>query len=62
MIIDALIENIWASYDENKNGFLDKKETHRFIENYMEMMGFESSLDNLTFQLMFNEVDRDGSE
>lgn len=62
MIIDALIENIWASYDENKNGFLDKKETQRFIENYMEMMGFESSLDNLTFQLMFNEVDRDGSE
>ena len=43
--IIIFIETIWANYDVDNNGFLDKRETLKFLNEFMELKE-KSSISN----------------
>ena len=34
-----IIDELWARYDEDLNGVLDKNETHKFLNAYLALQG-----------------------
>ena len=59
--IDVLIDNIWTNYDADNSGQLDRKESQRFVKDYMQMIGCADQFDGVDFKIMFQKFDKDGS-
>ncbi|EQC31991.1 hypothetical protein SDRG_10191 [Saprolegnia diclina VS20] len=58
-MIDRCIEDIWHTFDQDQNGYLDRDETRAFIDAMAEAMNGTTRLD---FDACFDEYDqnRDG--
>ena len=53
MKVEALIEEIWTTYDADGSGELDKEETKEFIINVMGKMGGSFKLKDAEFEKVF---------
>ena len=62
-VINNCVDDIWAQYDVDNSGFLDKEETRQFVRNTIKEMGEagESEFSNEDFEQCFKEFDDDGS-
>ena len=54
---DALINTIWDSFDQDGNGYLDRKETRNFMRQYMKQQGFDDDFEQHTLDMMFIQFD-----
>ena len=60
-VINKCVDDIWAEYDKDGNGHLDKEETKSFVKKTLaEMAGGEEFSDD-DFEACFKEFDKDGS-
>ena len=60
-IIEKCIDDIWANYDKDKSGFLDKNETKAFVKNTLSEMGENGEFSEADFEACFKEFDKDGN-
>ncbi|KAF0684953.1 Aste57867_23110 [Aphanomyces stellatus] len=59
--VNACIEDIWASYDTDKNGFLDRDETKQFVEAVLAKMQEDGvDVDPMDFDECFDGYDKNG--
>lgn len=61
MIINELVDNIWADYDINGNGALDKPETKRFLHENLAVLGFDTDISQDEFELVFKHFDKNNN-
>ena len=59
-VIEKCVSEIWAQYDKDNNGHLDKKESRAFIEQTLRDMGDNSSFTEEDFETTFKEFDKNG--
>lgn len=59
--IQNLIDQIWATYDVNKNGVLDKEEIKKLVRETLTNLGSGNELSQGTFDEVFANFDKDGS-
>ena len=60
-VILKCVADIWAEYDTDGNGFLDKEETKAFVQNTLNEMSDNGSIEQGDFEETFKEFDKDGS-
>ena len=60
-VIAKCVNEIWAEYDKDGNGYLDKDETKAFVQNPLAEMNDNSSVEQGDFEETFKEFDKDGS-
>jgi Ca2+-binding EF-hand superfamily protein len=62
VIIDRCVEQIWNVYDDDKNGYIDKKEFEALIQDSLgiEKWGWEYS--ETAFNTLFATLDKDGNQ
>ena len=61
-VIKKCVDDIWAEYDTDKSGALDKDETRRFVAATLkEMQNEQGELDDKDFEDTFKEFDKDNS-
>merc|ERR1712130_279826 len=53
--IAKAVDDIWADYDKDKNGYLDRKETKKFVQDVC------ASLDEEFFDDLFEQLDKNNS-
>jgi Ca2+-binding EF-hand superfamily protein len=60
-IIEEGVEKIWADYDKDNSGELDKEECERFVKDMLESCG--GTFDKETYDKMFSEcIDKGGDK
>ena len=59
-VISKCVDEIWSKYDDDGNGYLDKEETKRFVQDTLADMDAASFNDD-DFDQCFREFDKDGS-
>ena len=60
--IQGVIDQIWDTYDVDKSGALDKKETKKFIKETLGgMEGGKCDFSDCAFNKIFNQFDKDGN-
>ena len=61
-VISKCVEDIWAEYDKDGNGHLDKEEAKSFVrKTLVEAAGGESDFTDADFDACFLEFDKDRS-
>ena len=60
-VIRKCVDDIWAEYDKDNSGALDKDETKRFVKNTLSEMGDGGEFSETDFEACFKEFDKDGS-
>ena len=60
-MIIAAVEKLWAQYDVDGNGYLDKTETKRFVADTFKNLSASDQLSEEQFEEAFNEFDQDKS-
>ena len=56
------VEQLWAQYDTDGNGYLDREETKRFVKDSMTEMGANTSeFTDAHFEETFREFDVDNT-
>ncbi|OQS04408.1 hypothetical protein THRCLA_20891 [Thraustotheca clavata] len=57
--IDKCIADIWATFDQDNNGYLDREETRNFIESMAEAMSQDGTkAETIDFDSCFDEYDK----
>jgi Ca2+-binding EF-hand superfamily protein len=59
--IANILEEIWAKYDTDKNGTLNKSETKVFVKEYLLKLGEADRLPPGQFNAIFKDLDEDGN-
>ncbi|KAF0684955.1 Aste57867_23113 [Aphanomyces stellatus] len=60
-VINDMLTDIWAKYDEDSSGFLDRDETRQFVQELqagLEAEGLEVEM--LDFDECFDDFDKNG--
>ena len=60
-VIKKCVDDIWAEYDKDGNGCLDKEETKAFVKNTLAEMQDKQDIEDKDFEETFKEFDKDGS-
>ena len=60
-VIAKCVDDIWAEYDQDGNGNLDKEETKRFVKKTLSEMSGGEEFSDEDFEACFKEFDKDGS-
>ena len=61
MVISRCVAEIWAVYDDDNSGALDKEETRQFVKETLGDMGDGKGMSDEEFEQCFLEFDADGS-
>ena len=61
VVIGAVVKEIWAEYDDDNSGSLDKDETKLFVKNTLCDIADGKGLSDEEFEQCFAEFDTDGS-
>ena len=59
--IQAVIDQIWDTYDDDKSGQLDKAETKKFVADTLGNLGSGDEFSDTAFDEVFGTFDKDGS-
>ena len=57
----AAVQQLWAEYDADHNGTLDKEEARKFLVDVLGTMGLSNELSDDDFETVFADFDTDGS-
>ena len=60
-VIRKCVDDIWAEYDKDGSGALDKDETKKFVQNTLHEMSDNGEFSEADFEACFKEFDKDGS-
>ena len=60
-VIRKCVDDIWAEYDKDNSGSLDKDETKKFVQNTLSEMNDSGEFSEADFEACFKEFDKDGS-
>ena len=60
-VIGKCVEEIWAKYDNDNSGALDKDETKKFVQDTLADMSEGGGFSDADFEQCFKEFDKDGS-
>ena len=60
-VIKKCVDDIWAEYDKDNSGALDKAETKQFVQNTLHEMSDNGEFSETDFEACFKEFDKDGS-
>merc|ERR1712167_221950 len=60
-VIRKCVDDIWAEYDKDNSGSLDKDETKKFVQNTLAEMNDSGEFSEEDFEQCFKEFDKDGS-
>ena len=61
-VIQKCVDDIWATYDKDGNGALDKEETKNFVKATLtEMSDDNTEFSEADFDACFAEFDKDGN-
>ena len=60
-VIRKCVDDIWAEYDKDNSGELDKEETKKFVQNTLSEMADSGEFSEADFEACFKEFDKDGS-
>ena len=62
-VIAKIVDEIWAKYDDDNNGYLDKTETKQFVRDTLGEMTDGDAMEGNDdeFEACFAEFDEDGS-
>ena len=58
-VIRKCVDDIWAEYDRDGNGYLDKEETQKFVKNTLREMSDDCEIGVEEFEICFKEFDTD---
>ena len=59
--IEGVIDQIWATYDVDESGALDKEETKKFVQDTLGNLGSGDEFSDEAFAEVFATFDKDGS-
>ena len=59
--IASVLDEIWAKYDTDKNGTLNKSEARVFVKEYLLKLGEADRLPPGQFNAIFKDLDEDGN-
>ena len=59
--IQGVIDQIWETYDVDKNGSLDKEETKKFVQDTLGNLGSGDEFSQEAFDEVFATFDKDKS-
>ena len=60
-VIAKCVDEIWAKYDNDNSGALDKDETKKFVQDTLADMADGAGFNDEDFDKCFQEFDKDGS-
>jgi Ca2+-binding EF-hand superfamily protein len=60
-MINYVIEDLWAKFDNDNSGFLDKQETRLFVQEALEGVVDNEEFNEDAFEEVFIKVDEDKS-
>eukprot|EP00350_Pseudokeronopsis_sp_OXSARD2_P009280 CAMPEP_0170555938 /NCGR_PEP_ID=MMETSP0211-20121228/14773_1 /TAXON_ID=311385 /ORGANISM="Pseudokeronopsis sp., Strain OXSARD2" /LENGTH=72 /DNA_ID=CAMNT_0010865975 /DNA_START=24 /DNA_END=242 /DNA_ORIENTATION=- len=60
--LDAIVEEVFAKYDKNKDNALQKDELKSFLHDKLKDNGLESHLNNVNFDEVFKGYDKDAND
>ena len=60
-VIGKCVDKIWSKYDDDNNGYLDKHETKRFVQETLADMANGEGFKDDDFDECFREFDKDGN-
>ena len=60
-MINYVIEDLWAKFDNDNSGFLDKQETRLFVQEALEGVVDNEEFNEDAFEEVFIKVDTDKS-
>ena len=60
-VISKCVDEIWSKYDDDGNGYLDKEETKKFVQDTLSDMADGAGFNDEDFDTCFKEFDKDGS-
>ena len=60
-VIAKCVDDIWAEYDNDNSGALDKEETKKFVKKTLADMSGGEEFSDEDFEACFKEFDKDGS-
>ena len=60
-VIRKCVDDIWAEYDKDGSGQLDRDETKKFVQNTLSEMNDSGEFSEADFDACFKEFDKDGS-
>ena len=60
-VIAKCVDEIWTKYDDDGNGYLDKEETKRFVQDTLSDMADGAGFNDEDFDQCFREFDKDNS-
>ena len=60
-VIANCVDDIWAIYDVDNSGYLDKDETRNFVKKTLHDMSDSGEFSEEDFDACFKEFDKDGS-
>ncbi|KAF0684954.1 Aste57867_23111 [Aphanomyces stellatus] len=59
--ITDMLDDIWAKYDEDHSGFLDREETRRFVQEFQAGLKADGmDVDMPEFDASFDDFDKNG--
>lgn len=56
------VERIWAIYDADKNGLLDRAEARSFVRDLLKGIDRQDLMNQEFFEECFDEFDKDGDQ
>ena len=56
---EEITENIWAQYDADKSGVLNKKEARNFVSALLTALGETPKISDEEFNTLFEDLDKD---
>ena len=60
-VIRKCVDDIWAEYDKDNSGALDKEETKKFVQDTLGNLGSGDEFSDEAFDEVFATFDKDGS-
>ena len=60
-VINKIVDEIWANYDKDNSGYLDKQEAKPFVKQTLVDMGENGEFTEDEFEGCFKEFDKDGN-
>ena len=59
--VGKVVDEIWAKYDVDGSGDLDKDETKQFVEDTLCVLGSSDQFSDEVFEAIYKDFDVDGS-
>lgn len=60
-VVQRVVDDIWAQYDKDNNGFLDKEEAKSFVIKTLADLGGDNQFSDEAYEETFGVFDKDGS-